>query len=387
MEYCDKVAIVVVGYNKIVGLKRLLETLNSLNYCSCDIPLIISIDASGNQDVYDYVSKYVWNHGLKYLNIEKSRLGLKNHIFQCAALSQYFKGVIILEDDILVAPDFYNFAVSALEKYGQDDRIAGIALYSFETNLYAKLPFVPIQNGCDVFAWQNVCTWGQLFTWRMWRPFQDWLKQWDEKFESVDMMKRIKSWEKAWSKYYFAYLLLNNKYFIYPYVSLSTNFNDVGGEHGGGNASIVQVSLLQGHKDYALWDFEDMEKYDVFLQNKSIPDWLGLSSSDLTVDLFGLREVYDTRFILAPFKLPYKQKKSFSLSMRPIELNIKYDIPGSDLILYDREQSVCCISPVREFHLGVADYYLRGFNIRLLTKYYWNNFKARVRNKLRINKR
>ena len=87
----SKVAIVVVGYNRLHGLKRLLENLNSCNYPDYDVPLIISIDASGNEEVYNLAKKFNWNHGTKYVNIERERLGLKKHILQCGSLTRFLK--------------------------------------------------------------------------------------------------------------------------------------------------------------------------------------------------------------------------------------------------------------------------------------------------------
>ncbi len=364
----DKIAIVVVGYNRLSGLQRLLNSLLKANYPVDGVPLVISIDASGNQGLYDYVNSFIWPYGQLSINIEKERLGLKRHIFQCASLSKYFKGVIILEDDLFVSPFFYHYCEECLEKYGDNEKVAGISLYSEETNGYVGLPFQPEQSGGDVFAWQTVCSWGELWNERMWNEFTEWLKKWDGDFGPIDMMNRIKGWERAWSKFFYAYLISNDKYFIYPYQSLTTNFNDAGGEHGGGDNGIVQVSLLQGKKNYQFEPFEDLVRYDVYCQNKGIPQWLNVDEDDITVDYYGLKDTYKGHYILSPFQLPYEVVDSYALSMRPWELNIKYDIKGTGVYLYRRENVYSESKHNKETPVYLSEYYLRGFNWRALLR-------------------
>lgn len=381
----DKVAIVVVGYNKPGGLRRLLNSLNNAVYKEIDIPLVISIDASGNQDVYSIAEKFVWKHGIKYVNIEKERLGLKSHIFQCASLTKYFKGVIILEDDIFVSPFFYQFAVESLDYYGNDEKIAGIALYNEEINGYVGLPFQPVYNGGDTYAWQTVCSWGEVWNERMWNSFSKWLSGWNEDFSSIDMMQRIKNWTRAWSKYYYAYMISTDRFFVYPYRALTTNFNDKGGEHGGGDSSIVQVSLLQGEMAYRFQPFNELVKYDVYGHNLDIPQWLGINTEDVTIDFYGLKDKYEGRYVLSSSNLPYKIKRGYALSMRPWELNIKYRIEGNDFFLYDKENSDTSIPPKRFFIPSMASYYLRGFNVRLLVRYVFNLYIKKVKKKIHLN--
>ena len=160
----NDLAIVVVGFNRLRGLQRLLGSLEKATYNDNSVPLVIGIDASGNQDVYDFVRSYQWKYGPKYVNIESERLGLKNHIFQCGRLSEFFKGVIILEDDLFVSSDFYRYSLATLEKYGNDHNISGIALYSEGLNGYVNIPFIPLSNGSDVYAFQSVVLGGRYGT-------------------------------------------------------------------------------------------------------------------------------------------------------------------------------------------------------------------------------
>lgn len=378
----DKIAIVVVGYNKKKGLLRILQSVNDADYDEDDVPLIISIDASGNKEVYDVAQNFDWKHGAKIVNIEEKRLGLKNHIFQCASLSKYYKGVIVLEDDLLVSPFYYQYAKCSLKFYENDKSVSGIALYSPEMNGFVGLPFQPLHNEYDVYACQSVCSWGQIWNERMWFDFKDWLEKWDENFNNIDMPSRIKSWTRAWSKYFYAYIISTNRYFIYPYNALSTNFNDAGGEHGGGNSSIVQVPLLMGKRNYHFGELDRLVHYDVYSQNLELFSWLCLTEKELTVDFYGLKSSY-SQFVLTPMKLPFKLVRGFALSMRPWELNVKYNIEGEDFFLYDRGEQSEYIPPRKLFNCIISSYFLKGFNEILLLKYVpwsiWSlvNFKVK----------
>ena len=373
----NDVAIIVVGYNRLGGLKRLLGSLEFASYSTYNVPLVISIDASGNNEVYEFVKSYNWKYGPKYVNIEKERLGLKNHIFQCGRMSCSFKGIIVLEDDLYVSEDFYNYSIATIEKYGNEDNVSGIALYSSGINGHVNLPFVPLSNGSDVYAMQSVCSWGQVWNKRMWKGFEDWFDKWDKDFSTIDMLESIKSWKRAWSKYFYAYLMTNNKYFIYPYVSLSTNFNDAGGEHGGGQSSIVQVNLLKGKRKYNLFDFEDLVKYDVYLQNVSLYDSLSVPRGETTLDLYGshFEEGTTKRYLLSTMLLPYKIVKSYPLSLKPIELNILSKLEGTGIFLYDLSLRVNSKKPV--MGIDCIEYYLCGFNFRYLLKYVFKYVKRK----------
>ena len=60
-----KIAIIVVGYNRPDALKRILKSLADAKYDYADIPLRISIDHSGNQEVINVAQTFEWKHGSK----------------------------------------------------------------------------------------------------------------------------------------------------------------------------------------------------------------------------------------------------------------------------------------------------------------------------------
>lgn len=381
-ENKKRIAIVTIGYNRLTGLSRLLKSVNGAVYDVSDVPLFISIDASGDQQLYDYVRAFDWNHGPKYVNIQEERLGLKDHIFQCMSLSKYFKGVIILEDDIFVSPYFYHYACQTMDKYGDDEHVAGIALYRNEYDGYSNIPIIPYSNGQDVMAWKSICTWGEMLNERMWNQFSEWLSKWDEDFSKIDMNETIKGWSRAWSKYFYAYIVSSNKYFIFPYESLTTNFNDAGGEHGGGE-SIVQVSLMQGERNYQLADFDQLVKYDAYGNNENIARWLNIDNKDISVHFNQCSRTIRTRYILTHLNLPYKKIKSYALSMRPWELNVKYGIIGDDIYLYDRETNAPLQIVQGKYSFRVLMYFFARYKKQFSPLFAIKNYYKMLKTKLK----
>lgn len=380
----EDIAIVVIGYNRLDGLKRLLESLERADYPRSDIPLVISIDASGNEELYEFVRRYEWDYGTKYVNIESKRLGLKAHIFQCARLSRCFKGVILLEDDLYVSKDFYRYTEAALNYYGEDQYVAGIALYQEESNGYINLPFTPIRNESDCYAFQSVCSWGEAWNYRMWSQFEAWLSQWNNDFSSIDMVDRIKGWERAWSKYFYAYIISTGKYFIFPYDSLTTNFNDAGGEHGGGDSTVVQSCLFNGRRNYNFLPFKELVKYDVYQQNECIYECIGLPKESLSIDLYGYKfmEGKIKEYILTTLNLPYKKVRQYGLCLRPMDLNILNCIPGDSIYLYKTEG---ILKRKYDFSYKAISYFIHGFNFKCLCQYIRQYTIERIKRKL--NKR
>lgn len=367
-------AIVVVGYNRIASITRLLRSL-SVAYYEEQVPLVISIDRSENEDLYAYVNEYSWKHGNKYVIIQEERRGLKEHIYRCGDLSQYFKSVTILEDDLLVSPYFFQYVRQTVDAYGKDPNVAGISLYRNEFNGFNGLPLYFVNIGHDVFAYQSTSTWGETFTYDMWKQFRQWLKQWNDDFSEVDMYQTIKNWDKAWSKYYEAYLVRENKYFIYPYLSVSTNNNDAGTHVTYSEIdNAYQTELLYGERQFVLPSFEKLVKYDTYAQCELLKDKLGLDN--VAIDLNGNREnISQFSYLLSIKHQNYKIVKSYGLRLRPIELNVLLDVPGEDIYLYDTRESEKnkYEQTVRRM---LAEYYLRDYSAALIAnKSYRNRIK------------
>jgi len=151
-------AIVILAYNRPNPLKRLLSSLTRASYPpDHPIDLVFSIDRREegiHPEVASIAEGYRWPYGKKNLVCHDKRLGLVGNFYFSGDLSVEYGSLILLEDDLLVSPMFYWFASQALQNYQDDDRIAGISLYSLWFNGYTQFPFVPIIDESDVFFLQ-----------------------------------------------------------------------------------------------------------------------------------------------------------------------------------------------------------------------------------------
>lgn len=366
----DKIAIVAVGYNRINSLSRLLDSLDNAEYPSNDIPLVISLDYGGGDDIHEFVENFQWKHGKKICLYHKENLKLQKHIFSCISLSEYFKGVIILEDDLYVSPVFYFFAEQSLNYYGADECVSAISLYNATTNHFTKLPMYIMHGNSDVYAAQIVETWGECFNYRMWKKFYDWyIENPNIDWNAIDMHETISSWKNAWSKYFFAYMIQKNKYYIYPYISLTTCFDDVGVHTTNVQTDNTQQVMLQFEKkDYKLASFHELYQYDVYLNPCNLGILLGLNDKELTVDFYKNRKFISKRYLLTPYYLPYSIVKTYGLRLKPIEANVYLKIDGTGLFLYDTNfrRNIKNEFLVKK---NILNYYFDGFYNKVFIQY------------------
>ena len=381
----DQIAIVVVGYNRLDSTKRLYRSIVEATYTSRNVPLIFSIDASGNQELYDWVKNVEWPFGPKYVRIQEERQGLRKHIYLCGDLTDYFKGVIILEDDILVAPDFYKYTKKVVDFYYDDDRIAGIALFADQSNGYAQgLPNFRYNDGSDAYLLQEVCTSGECFTDKMWDGFRSWMKN-NPNPDPQDyyMPDSIKNWKQAWSKFYNMYLLDKDYYFLTPYLSRTTNCGDAG-VHSTIDLNFLHSQMLWGVKDhYEFKRFHDAVKYDIFGNYIGLGKYLAVDEDKLCLDLYGNKPLKPTqRYLCSLYRLPYKLIQTYGLVLEPIEMNIIKNICGEDIYVYDTHY-VTKGKFNFSYTLRQLSYFMRGISFKLQLRFSILTIKSLIRSKFK----
>ena len=370
----DKCAIVVVGYNRTDSLLRLLNSLQRAEYPSEDIPLVISLDYGGGDAIRTAVEEFNWIHGKKICIFHKENLKLRKHMFSCMSLTEYFKGIILLEDDIFVSPVFYHYAQSAIKYYGNNNQVAGISLYSTSVSNFSHKPLYIMHGTSDVYAAQMVETWGECFTYNMWKHFNKWYEEnTDINWDQIDMYPFIKQWKNAWSKYYFAWMLSSGKFFIEPYTSLSTCFSDAGVHSSKGIPSNAQQEILQyERKEFKFDIFDNLYKYDVYFNPLWLGRYFGLKEDELAVDFYQDRQPTKKRYLLTAAILYYKIVKSFDVRLKPIEANIIEQLDGDRLFLYDRTIEEKNIRNKCVAYKYIMDYYFDGLQTIPFQKYVFN---------------
>ncbi|MEH6679314.1 MAG: glycosyltransferase [Sediminicola sp.] len=333
--------IVVVAYNRAKSLTRLLKSISNANYNGLSVPLFISIDrAENNQDVLKIAQDFQWAYGRKEVIYNDVNLGLRKHIIKCASISKTYGSVIVLEDDLYVSPCFYVYALQALKFSVDKNYISGISLYNHQLNVHKGVNFSAMEDGYDNWYFQFASSWGQAWTSSQFEEFLNWYqKQSNPLIKTEEVPDYVISWsDKSWLKYYISYLVETNKYFLYPKISLSTNFSDAG-THVGNDSTAYQVPMLGVNtKEFNFSTLEESNSiYDSFYENIKISKHLNIADEHLCIDLAGYRKKYNKRFIITPKVLDFKIIKSYSRSLKPIECNIFDDITGSDIFLYDSE--------------------------------------------------
>lgn len=366
-------AIVVIAYNRENSLKRVLDSIlkadysttakesmsgkcnDSDTYCNEDIPLIISIDKSDNNAVAEIANSFEWPYGNKRVVLHNTNLGLKKHVLECGNYVDEYENIIVLEDDLYVSKGFYKYACSALEFVSDDERIAGVSLYNHLLNVHVREPFEAVNDGFDNYYMQFAQSWGQAYTKTQWHGFLNWLKGNDNKpIAASNVPENVSSWsDKSWLKYYIKYVIEEDKYFIYPRVSYTTNFGDEG-THADSAVSDLQVPLAGAVESEACRDFcfskldESKAIYDSYYENIMLPEILvnsikravddglaDIKEDSIGIDLYGYKQVSGYRFLVSSKAYPYKVIKTYGRQLRPIDMNIIEDISGNDFFVYD----------------------------------------------------
>lgn len=334
----NKIAIVVVAYNRVDSLSRLLDSLVEAHYDTNNVTLIISVDKSKTSIVEDYADAFVWPYGDKIVDKHKQNLGLRPHMMSLGKWFDDYDALIVLEDDILVAESFYTYAIETVAKYRFDDNIAGISLYGIEKSHATDRLFQPIKDENDVYFIQCAQSWGQIWIKESWLSFFEWYNANQVPVTDKEIPCNILKWDsRSWLKYHMIYCIEKNKYFVYPYTSLSTN-SRAAGEHAIASSSAFEVALQHGIKNnYQLPDFHSSQvHYNAFFENVSLYDSLGIEPVECCIDLSGINNnMSHKRYWLTTSKANYQILRSYDLSLRPIEMNVLKETKGCSIFLYD----------------------------------------------------
>jgi hypothetical protein len=337
--------IVVLAYNRPGSLKRLLSSLTRASYPpDHPVDLVFSIDRREkgiDPEVASIAEEYRWPYGKKRLVCHDKHMGLVANFYFSGNLSVEYGSIILLEDDLLVSPMYYQFASQALQYYQGDDRIAGISLYSLWFNGYTQFPFIPLMDESDIFFLQVPYTQGQAFTGAQWQRFASWRSLPGSQPKAGDHLHEmfLNFDAEDWFPIRTKYLVETDRYYVFPRQSLSTGMGDVG-THFSKSSAFFQVPL-QGSKDRFLFKIMDqsLSVYDSFFEIlpgrlDRLVDWF--KGINYATDLNGTKSRHNIQadFVLTsrPGKSPLN---SFGKLMWPMEANIIENIPGREIVFCD----------------------------------------------------
>jgi hypothetical protein len=334
--------IVVSAYNRPHALRRLLNALQEAHYPGDQVSLHISVDGGEGQAaqaVRQLGREFSWSHGPKQVVCHPKNLGLLQHFFLCGDLAIHYGSIILLEDDLLVSPQFYKYATQALDYFNHDERIAGISLYSLWFNGYTHFPFVPMPDASDIFFLQIPYTQGQAFTREQWQRFKDWRRDAGNGAVSApglhEMFTRFD--EQDWFPLRTRYLVDTNRYYVFPHISLATGFGDAG-THFSSPSLFFQVPLQDFQSRFRLQPFDQAPAvYDSFFE--ILPERLNRLTNrfqgyDYCVDLNATKSRQDMQAEFALTVRPALQSvMEFGRVMWPPEANLISGVPGEGIRL------------------------------------------------------
>jgi O-antigen/teichoic acid export membrane protein len=156
--------VVLFVYNRPAHTRRTVESLLE-NYLAAESDLFVFCDGAKNQSdraAMEEVRRYV--HGIEGFRsvqiIERDRnVGLaKSVISGVSEMFRKYERQIVLEDDLLTAPDFLTFMNDLLGQYERETKIFSVSAFNFAVR-------VPESYGYDSFCSHRSSSWG----WGTWK--------------------------------------------------------------------------------------------------------------------------------------------------------------------------------------------------------------------------
>lgn len=335
----ERPAIIIVAYNRFHSFCRLLHAVSQIRTTHMDIPLVISIDFhEKNKDIIEFAENFNWNFGSKEIFTHQKKLGLKGHILKCGDLTQIYGSVIILEDDLLVSPYFYEYTLHANEFYKNEPQVAGISLYAYERTESSNVSFKPLHDGYDTYFMQFPSSWGQCWSLKQWADFKLWMKE-NQNIEvfNKQLPSFIEAWpETSWKKIFAAYLIDNQKYVVFPKIGLSSNFGEVG-QHHIVQLNIRQVDLLSVPINFRFADFEacyarydcafELEYSELLKLNPQLKKW-----PKFDIDFY-CQKKHNANDVILTSANASEVITSFAGNLMPLINNVIFNIEGRALVL------------------------------------------------------
>ena len=179
------ISIFVFAWRRLASLRRLMESLQTAEYCGHTMPLHVWVDAGASEPVASYVASLEWPHGslqVTDFGAMGQSMGIRGMWTNVTALGDHHH-VLPLEDDIEVSPLYYWWLLFAAARWGpfgdaelalRTRRMVGVSLYTPRLNeiAYPQAKWLPEAHTTGAaFLLQVPCSWGALFFGSAWREF------------------------------------------------------------------------------------------------------------------------------------------------------------------------------------------------------------------------
>lgn len=276
--------IALFAYKRPNHLKLCLEAIGRAEeFCNRKFPLTIYCDAPCKEEDRKEVEATIAvakSSGRVVICREKN-LGFRNITEGIQELCDKHSNVIVIEDDVIIAPDFLAFMLASMEAYENDERvfmISGFMYHGMENyekeSFFLRSPFI--------WGW---ATWKRAWRHFTWEPegWQTFLKNKKEKSEfdfygshpfskglEKTMTGRWNTWDAQWMFSHFS----QGGLALYPSKSLVWNCGVGGGFHGSSKLDADPLSSKREfylHGNYSIEDFQKPRVSKHLLLGKSFP--------------------------------------------------------------------------------------------------------------------
>ena len=276
----------------MTALQRLMHTLEQA-HITAPLNLVISCDSGSAANVVQFAKEYNWKYGQYEVLVQEQQLGVDAHNLACMRLAKELGNVVILEDDLTVAPHFQQYLDSMEVLANDESGIAGISLYRYPMVEKNRFPFELIPNNEFLYYQQRPSSKGCFYTWDMLEPYFVFLDNFQNDFGKYHLPTNVRLWgDEVWEKSFYCYLQSAKKYLAFPRFSLSTDFADVGVHMKKQTTKYAHQSALYLGTEFempkSLTDTDNV--YDAFYELSPtvlVKYCKELSSYDFELDIYG----------------------------------------------------------------------------------------------------
>ncbi len=234
--------IALFAYNRPAHLRAALDAIERAQARLKErLPLYIFCDApkQKNDDRVAATRSIARQHPRAIVIERESNLGFENLTSGISQMCQEWGEVIIIEDDVIIAPDFLEYMVAALRRYAQEPQVFSISgfMYFDAQPVHPSFFFLP-----HPFIW-GWATWKRAWDHYEYRPIawettlQD--RAFRDLFDCYGSIKFSKMMEKTmrgqWNTWDIQWMFCQIRaggLTLYPYQSLVWNCGSGGGTHG-----------------------------------------------------------------------------------------------------------------------------------------------------------
>ncbi len=329
------ITLVVMAHSRPASLRRLLRSIEAL-VSRDDVDLVIAVDpgAPDQDDVVAAARDVAWSSGGPEVLVAPRPLGLVGNFVRCGDLSRERGDVVIVEDDLELAPTAVEWARCALDVYRDDPGVLGVSLNSLWFNGFSHRRFEPVLDGSDCFFLQLPWFQGIAVTpawWESWRPAGP------EVAGELDIHPSFDAFgPQEWFPDAVRRVVQAGRSFAFPRSSHAVNHGEAGA-HFGHRTDWFQTPLERRWRPPHLVSFADsLARYDQYFEYDSnlLASLVDGIPADVTMDLTAVRPLPASGPVITA-RPARDADRTWGGSRRPLEENVLRGQPGDLVSLAD----------------------------------------------------